>query len=56
MYIYIYIYINIYINIYKLTSSPAHLFAIIRGKRKIGPEHFKHVMQICPNRGHIFSE
>ena len=37
------------------TSSPSHLFAI-RGKQKESLEHFKHVIKICPNRGHIFQK
>ena len=37
------------------TSSPAHLFSI-RGKRKRGPGTLQTRDQICPNRGHIFSE
>ena len=37
------------------TSFPAHLFAI-RGWIKEALEHFKYVIKICPNGGHIFSE
>ena len=39
--------------VYTPHSSPAHLFAT-GGTQKKGLEHFKHVIQICPNRGHIF--
>ena len=37
------------------TSSSAHLF-VIRGRRKETLEHFKPVIKIYQNRGHIFSE
>ena len=38
---------------FKPTSFPAHLFAI-RESEKEALEHFKHMVKICPNRGHNF--
>ena len=38
---------------YSATSTPAHLFDK-RRRQKEALEHFKHVIAIGPNRGHIF--
>ena len=37
-----------------ITTSTLVHFSAARRKQKEDLEHFKHVIKICPNRGHIF--
>ena len=42
-----------YKSMFFITLSPGHILLQEEGKRE-ALEHFKHVIKICPNRGHFF--
>ena len=55
-------YIQKFTDLYKHTSQEITqprsqlIFSLSEEGEKEALEHFKHVIKVCPNRGHIFSE
>ena len=43
-------------KLYMQIPRPQRIFSLLEEGEKEALEHFKHVIKVCPNRGHIFSE